>query len=263
MMNNSNNKFGFFELVLNYIVYFLMVFANVFYATFFFVANFFFSILYALYSVFSRFFYSSNYTPFKPISSDSFSSLIDIFGSTIYQYFFFYSQILFNFKIFKNFIYFFFFIVGYFYLLGVELSNESLLLFCIFLTMFFVYSSVRDIIVSSIEADVILTKKLLEKKLALLNDIYILEQEIYTQNALTLEVLEVTLACLFALEDEASALDELHFENLINSAFSDSLFNYFVVETRDDFFMDYFTIEDQFEDTLNTYLETNFVADLC
>jgi len=159
---------------------------------------------------------------------------------------------------FKKVLYFAAFIIPYFLFFNTELSNESLLLGCIIFTIFLLYNSAKDFLVSSISNDVQNVKLLTQKKLDLLTKIYVLEKSmIEDQIALTLSM-EECLSKLSAFEQTGLEVDSTTFDNLLNSTFSESLFDYYIVELKDEFYKDYFFIEENFEVAASQFIEENF-----
>ncbi len=140
-----------------------------------------------------------------------------------------------------------------------DLTNEGLLLGCIVFTLFLLYETAKDFIVSSLSSDLGTIKSLLEKKLTLLSKIYAVEQSIIEQQLLLISSIEDCIAKLATLENDSEYLDLVVFENLLNTSFSESLFEYYNLELKDDFYNEYFLIEESFEESSFKFIEDNFL----
>jgi len=112
---------------------------------------------------------------------------------------------------------------------------------------------------SSITNDVQTIRALTERKLDLLSRVYSLEKNIIEQQSLTISVLEDCVSKLSIFEINSLEIDSTIFENLLNQTFSDSIFDYYMLELKDDFYKDYFFIEENFEESSNRFIEENFL----
>lgn len=215
----------------------------------------FFSILAASFNLLSKFgdsFFSIFNKSAQSKNNFFFNQFENFFFTYFFAYYFFVS------KHFKILIYFIVFVAPYFLFIGVELTNESLLLACIIFTLFLLYNSVRDLLVSSLNSDIKSIKMIIEKRLAVIDQIYLVEHSIVMQQAATIEIIESCLAHLSAFEENSSAFDSANFDTLLNESFSESIFNYFILEIKDEFSKEYFFIDNQFEETFHTYIEETF-----
>jgi hypothetical protein len=185
------------------------------------------------------------------------SDFLDQVEDFIFPFFVAYYRFFFNYL--RVILYFLAFIVTYFSVLQIELSNESLLLGCIIFTIFLLYNSARDFMLSSITNDVQTIRALTERKLDLLSRVYSLEKNIIEQQSLTISVLEDCVSKLSIFEINSLEIDSTIFENLLNQTFSDSIFDYYMLELKDDFYKDYFFIEENFEESSNRFIEENFL----
>lgn len=250
-MKNSNNIF-------NLIV---SSFSNFFFEAYRFCKSFFiyvfgwiFSSLaafFVLFKYFGSFFQTSN--KLNSTYTSAFIGQIELFVfPTVFALYHFFSVY------FRVALYFLAFAVPYFFVLKIELSNESLLLGCIVFTVFLLYNSVKELLVSSLAADIQNMRSLTEKKLDLLSRVYALEQSMIGQQSTVISAIEDCVSKLSLFEINSQEIDSTIFENLLNQTFSESLFDYYVVELKDEFYKEYFFIEENFEESSFRFIEDNF-----
>jgi hypothetical protein len=252
MMKNNNNFFGLI----------ISSFSNFFFEAYKFSKFFFIYVFGWVFSILSAFFNSFKYiASFFGFSSklnishtSAFMGQIEIFlFPTIFGLYSFFSSY------FKSFLFFLSFIVPFFFILHIELSNESLLLGCIIFTIFLLYNSAKDLMIGALASDISNMRALTQKKLDLLSKIYTLEYSMIEQQSSLISSIEDCVSKLSLLEANSQEIDSTIFENLLNQTFSESLFDYYVVELKDEFYKEYFFIEENFEESSFRFIEENFL----
>lgn len=210
------------------------------------------SAFFTIFKYFSSFFQVSN--RLNSTYASAFMGQIELFVfPTAFALYHFFSSY------FKITLYFLAFAIPYFFILQIELSNESLLLGCITFTIFLLYNSAKELLISSLSADIQGMRALTEKKLDLLSKVYSLEQSMIEQQSAIISSIEDCVSKLSLLETTSQEIDSTIFENLLNQTFSESLFDYYIVELKDEFYKEYFFIEENFEESSFRFIEENFL----
>ena len=209
------------------------------------------SAFFVVFKYFTSFFQASN--KLNSAYTSAFMGQIELFVfPTAFALYHFFSSY------FKVVLYFLAFIIPYFFILRIELSNESLLLGCIIFTIFLLYNSAKELLISSLSTDIQNMRALTERKLNLLSKVYSLEQSMIEQQSAVISAIEDCVSKLVLLETNSQEIDSTIFENLLNQTFSESLFDYYIVELKDEFYKEYFFIEENFEESSSRFIEDNF-----
>jgi len=251
-MRNNNNIFG---LIVN-------SFSNFFFEAYKFAKSFSFYVFGWVFSLLSAFFYNFKYfVSFFNFSNKFSGSYASAFMGQAETFLFPTVFALYNFlsTYFRSAFFFLAFVIPYFFVLHIELSNESLLLGCIIFTIFLLYSSAKEFMVSALASDIASMRLATQKKLDLLSKIYALEQSMIEQQSSFISSLEDAVSKLVLLEANSQEIDSAIFENLLNQTFSESLFDYYIVELKDEFYKEYFFIEENFEESSFRFIDENFL----
>ena len=113
--------------------------------------------------------------------------------------------------------------------------------------------------IGALASDIGNMRALTQKKLDLLSKIYTLEYSMIEQQSSLISSIEDCVSKLSLLEANSQEIDSTIFENLLNQTFSESLFDYYVVELKDEFYKEYFFIEENFEESSFRFIEENFL----
>lgn len=154
--------------------------------------------------------------------------------------------------------YFFAFTFLFLSITNIELSNESLLLGSIVLAIFFLYSPVKEMLAASISSEILSIRYSLVRKLSLLSKISDYEELVLSQHKFFVELVEETVECLESFTLALAEADDSRFDQALDESFAVSLYDYFVLESREELHRDVFSVEEAFEDGVTSFLNESF-----